>query len=90
MKTDSNKIVVIKGDKEDHEAKRKQDMIDVLDQMRLMVQSGEIREFVASSIDEDGICQIHVCALDLPGSIGLFEIGKHLLIAADQGGAELE
>jgi hypothetical protein len=50
-----------------------------------MVQSGEIAEFVAASIDEDGITQIHVCALDLPGSIGLFEIGKHLLIAGETG-----
>ena len=88
MRTD-NKIVVL-GGREEAEAKRKQDMIDVLDKMRLMVQSGEITEFVASSIDEDGIAQIHVCALDLPGSIGLFEIGKHLLISVDQGGGELE
>ena len=88
MKTDS-KVVVI-GGREDFEAKRKQDMLDVLDAMRLMVQRGEIVEFVASSIDEDGICQIHACAMDLPGSIGLFEIGKHLLIAGEIGGAELE
>lgn len=88
MKTD-NKVVVL-GGREEAEAKRKQDMIDVLDKMRLMVQSGEISEFVASSIDEDGICQIHVCAMDLPGSIGLFEIGKHLLISVDQGGADLD
>ena len=63
---------------------------DVLDQMRLMVQSGEITEFVSASIDEDGICQIHVCAMDLPGSIGLFEIGKHLLISVDQGPVDYE
>jgi hypothetical protein len=41
---------------------------------------GDIKEFVASSMDSDGICQIHVAAMDLPGSVGLFEIGKHLLI----------
>lgn len=78
MKTDS-KVVVI-GGKEDYESRRKQDMIDVLDEMRRMIQNGEITEFVACSVDEDGIAQIHVCALDLPGSVGLFEIGKHLLI----------
>ncbi len=88
MKTD-NKVVVL-GGKEEAEAKRKRDMLDVLDQMRMMIQRGEITEFVAASIDEDGICQIHVCAMDLPGSIGLFEIGKHLLIAGEVGGAELE
>ena len=84
MRTDSNVIVL--GGRDEYEAKRKQDMLDVLDAMRMMVQSGEIAEFVAASIDEDGITQIHVCALDLPGSIGLFEIGKHLLISSEAGG----
>jgi hypothetical protein len=87
MKTDM-KVVSINRDT--GEAKRKQDLLDVLDAMRLMVQSGEITEFVASSVDEDGICQIHVCAFDLPGSIGLFEIGKHMLIAGETGSADLE
>lgn len=83
MRTDKDaKVVVING-KEDYESKRKQDMLDVLDTMRLMIQSGEIKEFVSCSVDEDGIAQIHVCALDLPGSIGLFEIGKHLLIQTE-------
>jgi hypothetical protein len=88
MKTDGK--VVILGGREEAEAKRKQDMIDVLDQMRLMVQAGSVTEFVACSMDDDGIAQIHICALDLPGSVGLFEIGKHLLISVDQGDSELE
>jgi hypothetical protein len=88
MRTDSN--VVVLGGREAAEAKRKQDLLDVIDSMRLMVQSGEIAEFVAASIDEDGITQIHVCSLDLPGAIGLFEIGKHLLIAGETGTAEFE
>lgn len=89
MKTDSN-VVVLGGGKAELDAKRKQDLLDVIDAMRLMVQSGEIAEFVAASIDEDGITQIHVCCLDLPGSVGLFEIGKHMLIAAETGYTDLE
>jgi hypothetical protein len=88
MKTDS-KILVL-GGKEQAEAKRKQDLLDVIDAMRLMVQSGEISEFVAASVDEDGLTQIHVCSFDLPGGIGLFEIGKHLLIAGETGIVEIE
>ena len=88
MKTDSK--VVVLGGKESADAKRKQDLLDVIDAMRLMVQSGEITEFVAASIDGDGITQIHVCAMDLPGSIGLFEIGKHLLISGETGITEME
>jgi hypothetical protein len=81
MKTDM-KVISING-KDEFDAKRRQDLLDVLDSMRLMVQSGEISEFVACSVDEDGIAQIHVCAMDLPGSVGLFEIGKHMLIAQE-------
>jgi hypothetical protein len=60
--------------------RRKEDMLEVLDVLRDKVESGEIKEFVAASIDPDGVARIHVAALDLPGGIGLFEIGKHLLI----------
>ena len=88
MKTD-NKVLVL-GGKEQADAKRRQDLLDVIDAMRLMVQSGEIAEFVAASIDEDGITQIHICTFDLPGGIGLFEIGKHLLIAGETGLGDLE
>jgi hypothetical protein len=62
---------------------QKQSMLDVLEYMRNAVEAGEIKEFVACSLDADGIAQIHVSAMDLPGSIGLFEIGKHLLISQE-------
>jgi hypothetical protein len=65
------------------EEEQKQNMLNVIDYMRKMIEDGEIKEFVAASIDDDGICQIHVSAMDLPGSIGLFEIGKHLLISQE-------
>lgn len=60
---------------------QKKAMLAVIDYMKSAIENGDIKEFVACSIDEDGECQIHVAAMDLPGSIGLFEIGKHLLIS---------
>jgi glycerol-3-phosphate responsive antiterminator len=62
------------------EEEQKKAMLHVIDFIKDSIEKGEIKEFVACSIDDDGICQIHVAAMDLPGSIGLFEIGKHLLI----------
>lgn len=62
------------------EEEQKKAMLEVIDFMKDAIEKGDIKEFVASSIDTDGVCQIHVAAMDLPGSIGLFEIGKHLLI----------
>jgi hypothetical protein len=64
---------------------RKQDLLEILEEMRKQVEDGRIKEFVACSIDHETECQIHVCTLDLPGGIGLFEIGKHLLIQAEAG-----
>jgi hypothetical protein len=62
---------------------QKQSMLDVIEYIKKEIENGEIKEFVACSLDADGIAQIHVSAMDLPGSIGLFEIGKHLLIAQE-------
>jgi len=74
-------VVTLKPRKEQIEEQHKQDMLDVLDHMRQQIEQGVIREFVAASMSDDGDAQIHVCTLDLPGSIGLYEIGKHILIS---------
>lgn len=76
------KVISINNETQD---RRKQDMLEVIDYIRNAVEKGEIKEFVAASMDSDGIAQIHVSALDLPGGVGLFEIGKHLLIAQESG-----
>ena len=60
--------------------KRKEDMLEILNYMKKLVENGNILEFVACSLDEDGLSQIHVSTLDVPGAVGLFEIGKHTLI----------
>jgi hypothetical protein len=68
--------------KEDiQQEEQKKAMLAVIDYMKSAIENGDIKEFVSCSIDNDGECQIHVAAMDLPGSIGLFEIGKHLLIS---------
>ena len=70
------------------EERRKLELLEVIETIKNEIQEGNIKEFVACSIDDEGNCQIHVAALDLPGSIGLFEIGKHLLISGEQNGFE--
>lgn len=75
--------VVTLDPKSKQDEQRKQDLLEVIEEMKRQVEEGRIKEFVACSIDHESECQIHVCALDLPGSIGLFEIGKHLLIQAE-------
>jgi peroxiredoxin len=70
--------------KEDiQQQEQKKAMLDVIDFIKTQIESDSIKEFVACSIDNDGEVQIHVAAMDLPGSVGLFEIGKHILISGE-------
>lgn len=77
----SNVIPLDQRDKE--EQRRKDEMMEILDYMKKQVETGAIREFVSVSLDEDGLTQVHVSTLDIPGAIGLFEIGKHILISQE-------
>ena len=61
-------------------AERKAELLEVLEEMRKQIEAGEIKEFVACSVNHDGDVQIHASVLDLPGGVGLFEIGKIQLI----------
>lgn len=60
--------------------KNKRNLLEVLDEMRRQVEDGTIVEFVATSLMDDGECQIHTLVSDLPGAIGLYEMGKHMII----------
>lgn len=66
------------------EERRKLELLELVETLKNEIQEGNIKELVACSMDDEGSCQIHVAALDLPGSIGLLEIGKHMLILGDQ------
>lgn len=64
-------------------SKRKAELLEILDELRIRVESGNIQEFVAASIDSDGEVQIHACIKDVAGGVGMFEIGKHILITQE-------
>lgn len=59
---------------------RKQVLLEVIEEMRKQIEEGTIKEFVACSVNEEGSCQIHISCLDTVGGVGMFEVGKHLLI----------
>lgn len=73
-------VVTLEDPKEKEKKRRIEDLLFVLDEIRQQVEAGEIREFVACSIDENGTPQVHASCLDYVGSIGMFELGKHLMI----------
>lgn len=63
--------------------KHKEEMLDVIEDLKKAIENDEIIEFVAASSGTDGETQIHACVMDIPGAVGLFEIGKHLLISSE-------
>ncbi len=76
--------VVALDPKQKREEERKESMLEVLNEIKKQIENGEIKEFVACSMTEDGDAQIHASCLDVVGGVGLFEIGKHLLIESDR------
>lgn len=66
------------------EEERKEAMLEVIEEIKRQIEQGEIKEFVACSMNDDGDAQIHASCLDLVGGVGLFEVGKHLLIESDR------
>jgi hypothetical protein len=64
----------------DERERIKADLLEVLDEMREQIESGDIVQFVAASMLDDGETQIHSMVSDLPTAVGLYEIGKHMII----------
>jgi hypothetical protein len=62
------------------EQRRKANMLEVIDEVRKRIEEGNMEEFVMASIDKHGEVNIHASAKDLIGGVGLFEIGKNILI----------
>jgi hypothetical protein len=72
--------VVSLDPKAKQQEQRRAEMLEVLEELRKQIESGDIDEFVAVSQGDKNGCQIHASCLDAVGGIGLFEVGKHLLI----------
>lgn len=60
--------------------KHKKELLEVIDAVKSMIESGEIDEFVMASSSQNGSVQIHASIKDALGGVGLFEIGKRILI----------
>jgi len=73
--------VVTFNPKANRQEKNKAALLDVIEYLKKEIEEGRIQEFVGATMDENGQAQIHVFAFDTPGAVGLFEIGKHILMS---------
>ena len=69
----------------DFQEKRKIALLDILNHMKEQIEAGEIQEFTATSLDKDGEAQIHCYVGDVAVGVGLFEIGKNILMTQYNG-----
>jgi hypothetical protein len=63
--------------------KRKTEILEMLDAIRIEVENDIIEEIVVTVMTAEGDCEIHVAIKDVAGGVGMFEIGKHILIATE-------
>jgi len=82
MKVISINDMIKKPEQEDEDrvALRKQNLLDILDHVKEEIEAGNITEIVATSLDTSGDAQIHCYVGDIAAGIGLFEIGKNILM----------
>ena len=71
----------------DFQEKRKAELLDILNHMKEQIEAGEIQEFTATSLDKNGEAQIHCYVGDVAVGVGLFEIGKNILMNQYNGDA---
>lgn len=74
------KVVSIDGGKDNPREERKKEVLRILDEFREMVENDEITEFVSCSSRADGGMQLHIACFDVAVAVGMFEIGKSLII----------
>jgi hypothetical protein len=60
--------------------KRKETLLELLEDLRKKVEDGEIEEIVTAAMDPGGDIEIYVGAKDLIGAVGMFSAGQHILM----------
>ena len=74
------KVVDFKPKQKQEVSEEIQGRLDIVDALRKRVEAGEVTEFVATSLGADGNAVTWSNVGDIAAGVGLFEIGKHILM----------
>ena len=74
------KVVDFKPKQKQEVSEEIQGRLDIVDALRKRVEAGEVTEFAATSLGADGNAVIWSNVGDIAAGVGLFEIGKHILM----------
>ena len=61
--------------------RRKAQLLQVIDEIRERVETGEIQEFAVGALTEYGSISVYMAVMDEISGIGLFEAAKHSLLS---------
>lgn len=61
--------------------RRKAQLLQVIDEIRERVETGEIQEFAVGALTESGSISVYMAVMDEISGIGLFEAAKHSLLS---------
>jgi hypothetical protein len=75
-----SKVIGLVTKPEKKQKEYKQDMLEVLESVKKMIEEDEMTEFIVSGIDPNGEVILAACCKDLVGGVGMLEIAKQSLI----------
>lgn len=78
----SAKVVKI-SDADETERRKIEDRVFLLEQFIEKVQAGEVTEFVIAAAGPDGSVEVSMYSQDFLGAVGMFEVGKHIIMSAE-------
>ena len=78
----SSKVVKI-SDADETERRKIEDRVFILEQLVEKVQAGEVVEFVIASTTPQGDVEVAMYSQDFVGAVGMFEIGKQIIMSAE-------
>jgi len=74
------KVISINDSKDKNAGQRKEEVLNALDNLREQIVNDEVTEFITVSARTDGSLQLHIGCFDVITAIGMFEIGKQLVV----------
>lgn len=78
----TSKVVKI-TDADDAERRKIEDRVFILEQFIEKVQAGEVVEFVIAGTGADGSVEVSMYSQDFLGAVGMFEVGKQIIMTAE-------
>ena len=78
----TSKVVKI-SDVDEAERRKIEDRVFILEQLIEKVQAGELVEFVLAGAGPDGSVEVTMYSQDFLGAVGMFEIGKHIIMSTE-------